>query len=153
MVIRRKDRKEKRVDSGEAMVRQSSMSDFINRFEVDLRCVWARGYNHHQAYQISSKTWPTEIEYLKEKKKIIQQNLKKKSETKTLGPPSLNTTLISTLYGQPKIHKPSTPLWPIISSTGSATHKITSTIAKILTPITRHMQILLNSIEILLTNL
>ena len=42
---------------------------------------------------------------------------------------------IPTLYSLPKIHQPNTPLWPIISSISSVTHKIAYAIAKILTPL------------------
>ena len=49
-------------------------------------------------------------------------------------------TTIPMLYGLPKIHKPNTHLWPIISSISSATHKISRVIAKILTPFTWHSQ-------------
>ena len=41
--------------------------------------------------------------------------------------------IIPTFCGLPKIHKPSSPLRPIISSIGNATHKIARAIAKILT--------------------
>ena len=38
------------------------------------------------------------------------------------------------LYGLPKTHKPGTPIRPIISGIGSATHRIARAVAKILTP-------------------
>ena len=39
------------------------------------------------------------------------------------------------LYGLPKIHKPDTPLRPIVSSCGSATYGVAKELAKILKPL------------------
>ena len=38
-------------------------------------------------------------------------------------------------YGLPKIHKPGTPLRPIVSSCGSATYGVAKELAKILKPL------------------
>ena len=43
----------------------------------------------------------------------------------------------SKFYGLPKIHKPDTPLRPIVSSCGSVTYGVAKELTKILTPLCR----------------
>ena len=51
------------------------------------------------------------------------------------------------LYGLPKLHKPNTPMWPIVSFCGSPTYQLSKYLTNVLKPLTEESRHKLQSTE------
>ena len=111
-------------DKGVAMV-VMDRQDYINK---------ANQLLNQNTYKVISKD-PTNT--IKDKLINILKNIKTKSGLGTNTYKSMYPTgcVPPKFYGLPKIHKPDTPLRPIVSSCGSVTYGVAKELAKILEPL------------------
>lgn len=93
----------------------------------------------NDTYKVLKKD-PTEEK--KNKLKALLKPLLKdnKINKQTYNHPIHTANITPRIYGTPKIHKPGTPLRPIVNSIGSVTYNLSKAIAEIIKPMLRQTE-------------